>query len=85
MITGAGTLAGIFADRNQINLINNFLIIVITVVFYWWYSEHSLERKGFLMRKSFYPTEIASLLKDFRIFLVHDNIIAADKIEDEKT
>ncbi|MFW9902051.1 MAG: hypothetical protein ACFFDY_12330, partial [Candidatus Thorarchaeota archaeon] len=84
MITGAGTLAGIFADKNQINLINNFLIIVIIIIFYWWYSEHSLERKGYLMRKSFYPVEVASLLTDFREFLVNDNIIVADKIEDEK-
>ncbi|MFX1570002.1 MAG: hypothetical protein ACFFCV_16730 [Promethearchaeota archaeon] len=84
MITGAGTLAGIFADKNQINLINNFLIILITIIFYWWYSEHSLERKGYLMRKSFYPVEVASLLTDFREFLVNDNIIVAEKIEDEK-
>lgn len=84
MITGAGTLTGIFADRNQINLINNFLIILITVIFYWWYSEHSLERKGFLIRKRFYPGEVVSILSDFKEFLVKNEALVADKIGDEK-
>lgn len=84
MITGAGTLAGIFAERNQINLINNFLIIIITVIFYWWYSEHSLERKGFIIRKRYYPEDVALIVNDFKEFLVNNNALDTNKIGTEK-
>ncbi len=84
MITGAGTLTGIFANRNQINLVNNFLNIIIIMIFYWWYSEHSLERKGFLIRKHFYAEDITVILNDFQEFLVTNKALVADKIGDEK-
>ncbi len=84
MITGAGTLTGVFANRNQINLINNFSIIIITVIFYWWYSEFSLERKGFIAKKRYYPEEVVSVLIDFKNFLVNKNVIDINNVEDEK-
>ncbi|MFX0105102.1 MAG: hypothetical protein ACFE75_06400 [Candidatus Hodarchaeota archaeon] len=84
MITGAGNLAGIFSDRNQINLINNFLIIVITVIFYWWYSEHSLERKGFIVKKRYYPEDVALIVNDFKEFLVDNNALDTNKVDKEK-
>ena len=69
MVTGAGSLTGVFADRNQINLITNFLIILITVIFYWWYSEYSLERKGFIIKKRFYPDDVVLIVNDFKDYL----------------
>jgi len=84
MITGAGTLTGIFANRNQINLYNNFLIIIITVIFYWWYSEYSLERKGFIIRKHYQPEDVVLVLNDFKDFLVNNNALDTDKIGDDK-
>ncbi|MFW9999586.1 MAG: hypothetical protein ACFE9Q_06885 [Candidatus Hodarchaeota archaeon] len=80
MITGAGSLTGVLADRNQINLINNFLIILITVIFYWWYSEHSLERKGFLIRKRYYPEDVALVLKEFNEYLVDKRFLDKEKV-----
>ncbi len=80
MITGAGTLTGIFANRNQINLINNFLNIIIIVIFYWWYSEHSLEKKGFLIRKHFAPEDVALVLKEFNEYLVDKRFLDKDKV-----
>ncbi|MFW9988155.1 MAG: hypothetical protein ACFFC3_05825 [Candidatus Odinarchaeota archaeon] len=84
MITGAGTLTAIFANRNQINLINNFLIIVITVIFYWWYSEYSLERKGFIIKKHYNPEDVALVIQDFKEFLVINNALDPNKVGDEK-
>ena len=84
LITGAGNLTGIFADRNQINLINNFLIILITAVFYWWYSEYALERKGLIVRKRFNPEEVALVVNDFREFLINKDALDPKKIGDEE-
>jgi len=84
MITGAGSLTGVFADRNQINLINNLLIIIITVSFYWWYSEHSLERKGFIVKKRFYPEDVVSIIKDFKDFLETKDALDTNKIGDDE-
>lgn len=84
MITGAGTLTGIFANRNQINLYNNFLIIIITVIFYWWYSEYSLERKGFIIRKHYNPEDVAFVIQDFKEFLVNNNALDTNKIGEDK-
>lgn len=84
LITGAGNLTGFFSDRNQINLINNFLIILITVSFYWWYSESSLERKGFIVKSRFYPEEVALLIRDFKDFLVTLNALDTNKIGDNE-
>lgn len=84
MITGAGTLTGIFANRNQINLYNNFLIIIITVIFYWWYSEYSLERKGFIIRKHYNPEDVVLVLNDFKDFLVSHKALDTDKVGDER-
>jgi len=82
MITGAGSLTGVFANRNQINLINNFLIIIITVSFYWWYSEYSLERKGFIIRTRFYPEDVVSIINDFKDFLETRDALDTNKIGD---
>ena len=84
LITGAGSLTGVFADRNQINLINSFLIIIITVCFYWWYSEHALERKGFIVKKRFYPEDVVVLINDFKLFLESRDALDKTRIgEDE--
>ena len=82
LITGVGSLTGVFADRNQISLINNFLIIIVTVSFYWWYSEHSLERKGFIIRKHFYPEDVISIINNFKDFLETREILDSSKIGD---
>lgn len=84
MITGAGTLTGIFANRDQINLYNNFLIIIITVIFYWWYSEYSLERRGFIIRKHYNPEDVAFVIQDFKEFLVNNNALDTNKIGEDK-
>lgn len=82
MVTGAGSLTGVFANANQINLINNFLIILITVSFYWWYAEHSLERKGFIMKKKLYPEDVALLINDFKDFLEIRGALNSDKVDE---
>jgi hypothetical protein len=84
MITEAGDLPAVFNNRNQISLTTSFIIIAITVIFYWWYSEHSLERKGFLLKKRYYPDDVALILNDFKEFLVNNNALVADKVGDEK-
>ena len=83
LITGVGSLTGVFADRNQINLINSFLLIIITVCFYWWYSEHILERKGFIVKKRFYPEDVVVLINDFKRFLENRDAIDTNKIGDD--
>jgi hypothetical protein len=80
MVTGAGSLTGVFADRNQINLITNFLVILITVGFYWWYAEHSLERKGYIMKKRFYPEDIVLIVNDFKDFLNTRGALDSNKV-----
>ncbi|MFW9875409.1 MAG: hypothetical protein ACFFG0_20065 [Candidatus Thorarchaeota archaeon] len=80
LITGAGSLTGVFANRDQINLINNFSIIIITISFYWWYSEHSLERKGYIIKKRFYPEDIIVLINDFKKFLETKDALDTNKI-----
>ena len=84
MITGAGSLTGVFADRNQINLINSFLIIIITVCFYWWYSEHALERKGFIVKKRFYPEDVVVLINDFKHFLESRDALDKNRISEDE-
>ncbi|MBY8991940.1 MAG: hypothetical protein KGD58_14445 [Candidatus Lokiarchaeota archaeon] len=84
LITGAGSLTGVFADRNQINLINSFLIIIITVCFYWWYSEHALERKGFIVKKHFYPEDVVVLINDFKHFLESRDALDKTRIGDDE-
>ncbi|MFX0030144.1 MAG: hypothetical protein ACFE8B_13115 [Candidatus Hermodarchaeota archaeon] len=80
MITGAGSLTGVFADRNQISLVNNFLIIILTVSFYWWYSEYALEKKGFIIKKRFYPEDVIALINDFKLFLENRNALDTSRI-----
>ncbi|MHA1914746.1 MAG: hypothetical protein ACW986_07390 [Promethearchaeota archaeon] len=82
MVTGAGSLTGVFADRNQINLINNFLIILITVLFYWWYAEHSLERKGFITKKRFYPEDVALVITDFKVYLETRGALGTNTVDE---
>ena len=83
MITGAGNLTGIFADRNQINLINNFLIILVTVIFYWVYSENVLEKKGLIIKKHFYPEDVVLVIKDFKQTLENREALNTSKFGDE--
>ncbi|MFW9822568.1 MAG: hypothetical protein ACFFE4_06520 [Candidatus Thorarchaeota archaeon] len=80
MVTGWGALTGVFADRNQINLVNNFLIILIIISFYWWYSEHSLERKGYIVKKRFYPNDVVQIVYDFKDFLATRDYLDPDKV-----
>jgi len=82
MVTGAGSLTGVFADRNQINLINNFLIILVAVLFYWWYAEHSLERKGFIIKKRFYPEDVALVVTDFRDYLETRGALGTNTVDE---
>lgn len=84
MITGAGALLGFFTDRNQINLINNFLMIVITVIFYMWYSEYMLERKGFITRKHYSQNEVILILNDFKEYLENKEALDTNKIGDQE-
>jgi len=80
LITGAGALTAVFDNSNQINLINNILIMLITVIFYWWYSENSLERKGYIVKKSYYPEEVALMIYDFKDFLETKGALDSNKI-----
>ena len=80
LVTGAGSLIGVLTDRNQINLITNFLVILVTVSFYWWYAEHSLERKGFIIKKRFYPEDVVLLINDFKDFLGTRGALDSNKI-----
>jgi hypothetical protein len=82
LITGAGSLTGVFADRNQINLINNFLIIIVTVSYYWWYSAHSLERKGYITKSLYYPDEVILIVNDFKDYLESRNALDTNKVGD---
>jgi len=83
MITGAGNLPGIFADRNQINLINNFLIIIITGIFYWIYSEIVLEKEGLIMKKHYYPEDVVLVIKDFKQTLEIRDALNTTKFGDD--
>jgi len=82
MITEAGDLPAVFTNRNQISLTTSFLIIVITLIFYWWYSEHSLERKGFIARKRYYPEEVALVVNDFKDYLEERRALDTSKVGD---
>lgn len=80
LITGAGSLTGFFGDRDQINLANNALIIFITIIFYWWYSEYSLEKKGYIVRKRFDHEDVVHVIIDFKKFLEDKNALDSNKI-----
>ncbi|MBD3198253.1 MAG: hypothetical protein GF317_24605 [Candidatus Lokiarchaeota archaeon] len=80
MITGAGNLPGVFSDRDQINLVNNFLILIITIAFYLWYSEYVLQRKGYIIRRHFTQEEMVNLLKDYREHLERQGYIDINQI-----
>jgi len=82
MVTEVGSLTGVFGNTNQINLTNNFLIILITVSFYWWYAEHSLERKGFIIKKRFYPEDVVLIVNDFKDFLKTRGALDTNKVRE---
>jgi len=84
MITGAGSLPGIFTDRNQINLISNFLMLIVTVFFFLWYSEYSLERKGLIIRKHYNQEEVITILTDFKEYLENNEALDTNKIGDKE-
>ena len=84
MITGAGSLPQFFTDRNQINLISNFLMIIITIAFYIWYSEYVLERKGFIMRKHYNQEEVITIITDFKEYLKNNEALDTNKIGDKE-
>lgn len=80
MVTGAGVLSGSYTDRNQISMLNNFLILVVTIVFYWWYSEYILQRKGLILRKVFKPEEVILVVSDFKQYLINSGALDANRI-----
>jgi hypothetical protein len=81
MITGAGKMIGTYADRNQINLVNNFLILAISLIFYWFYSEYILEKHGWIIKKLYKQTEVIEIVKDFKEYLVNTGALDANKID----
>lgn len=84
MITGAGSIPGTYTNRNQINLLNNFLVLLITLIFYWWYSEYILERKGLIYRQRFNQNEVITILNDFKEYLINSGALPSDKISDHE-
>ena len=82
MITGAGALTGSYTDRNQISMLNNFLILVVSISFYWWYSEYTLERKGLILRKAFKPEEVIVVVRDFKQYLINSGALGSEKISE---
>ena len=83
MITGAGTLSGIFSDQKQISLINNFLIILISVIFYWFYSESVLEKKGLIIKKHYFVEDVVLIVKDFKEVLIRQEALDTSKFGDD--
>ena len=81
MITGAGKMIGTYVDRNQINLVNNFLILAISLIFYWFYSEYILEKHGWIIKKLYKQTEVIEIVKDFKEYLVNTGALDANKID----
>lgn len=84
MITGGGSLPGFFTDRNQVNLISNFLMLIITVFFFIWYSEYVLERKGLIMRKRYNQEEVILIISDFKKYLEDNEALDINKIGDKE-
>lgn len=84
MITGGGSLPGFFTDRNQVNLISNFLMLIITVFFFIWYSEYVLERKGLIMRKRYNQEEVILIVSDFKKYLEDNEALDINKIGDKE-
>jgi hypothetical protein len=84
MITGAGALTGSYTDRNQISMLNNFLILIVTISFYWWYSEYTLERKGLILRKAFKPEEVIVVVRDFKQYLINSGALDSNRISDRE-
>jgi len=80
MITGAGSMIGTYTDRNQINLVNNFLILVISVIFYWYYSEYTLEKNGLIIKKFYKQSEVIEIVTDFKDYLINTGAIDQNKI-----
>jgi len=84
MVTGAGALSGSYTDRNQISMLNNFLILVVSISFYWWYSEYTLERKGLILRKAFKPEEVIVVVRDFKQYLINSGALSSEKITERE-
>jgi hypothetical protein len=84
MITGAGSISGTYTNRNQINLLNNFLVLSITLIYYWWYSEYTLERKGLIYRQKFNQSEVISIVHDFKEYLINSGALTSEKISERE-
>ena len=69
MITGAGSLTGLFSDTKQVSMINNFLMLIISLMFYLWYSEYVLEKKNLIMRRRFNSMDVLDVLTDYKVHL----------------
>ena len=82
MVTGAGSFIGTYTDRNQINLVNNFMILLITLIFYWYYSEYVLERRGLILKTNYKQDEVIQVVTDFREYLVNSGAISSEKVND---
>lgn len=80
MLTGAGALKGIFSEAPQISLVNNFIILVVSVLFYIYYSSYILQRKGFINKTQFTPSEVVSILSQYRKYLESQGYIDLNRI-----
>ncbi|MFW9951810.1 MAG: hypothetical protein ACFFKA_16965 [Candidatus Thorarchaeota archaeon] len=81
MITGAGSIVGSYADRNQINLVNNFLILMISLIFYWYYSKYILEKHGLIIKQLYKQSEVIEIIEDFKDYLINTGAIDSNKID----
>ncbi|TFG00070.1 MAG: hypothetical protein EU541_03320 [Promethearchaeota archaeon] len=84
MITGAGALKGVFSDTPQISLVNNFIILVVSVVFYAYYSSYILQRKDFINKTHFKPSEVIKILSEYRKHLDSRGYINLTEIDDRE-
>ncbi len=80
MIIGGGSTSGIFSNRNQINLVNNFLILFITIIFYWWYSKFTLERNNLIFKKKFNQKEVVEIVYEFKDYLENTGALEYEKV-----
>ena len=81
MIIGGGSTSGIFSNRNQINLVNNFLILFITIIFYWWYSKFTLERNNLIFKKNFNQKEVVEIVYEFKDYLENTGALELEKVK----
>ena len=84
MIIGGGYLSGIYSNRAQVNMVNNFLVLMITVFFYWYYAKYILEKKNLILKINYKQEEVIQIVKDFKEYLEERGILEKDKISDNE-